>query len=423
MKFILGALVAGYVLFAVLAVRRGHSLSAVVRMSLDGARGALGLAMVLLVIGAVTGVWRASGTIAACVRLGIEAITPQLFLAVTFLVCCALSYALGTSFGVAGTAGVVFMTLARGGVNPTITAGVILSGIYFGDRGSPMSSTAHMVAGLTGTDLMSNVRRMMRTAAVPFVLTLAFYGALSAAHPLRLEDAAAAEALVARFSLSAWALLPAALMVVLPLLGVSVFRSMGASIAAAAGTAWAVQGFSPLEIARSCVLGYHSGGEGMAALLDGGGMISMVDVVAIVLLSCSYTGIFNGTNMLDSLHRLVERLSARLGRFGTMIVVCLCSSAVFCNQVIAIVTSENFLGPVYARDGKSREDLAADIENSAILLPALIPWCILSSVPLAILGSSYAAVPYAAYAYAVPLCTLIGHLRAEKIVSPRAGRR
>ena len=80
-----------------------------------------------------------------------------------------LSYALGTSFGVASTAGVVLMALARsGGVSEAVTAGVILSGIYFGDRGAPTSSCASLVAALTETDLYGNVRRMFQTAALPY---------------------------------------------------------------------------------------------------------------------------------------------------------------------------------------------------------------------------------------------------------------
>ena len=75
---------------------------------------------------------------------------PPIFLIVTFALCCLLSYAIGTSFGIAGTVGVIFIALARsGGVDPVIAAGVIMSGVYFGDRCSPVSSSANMVAGIT----------------------------------------------------------------------------------------------------------------------------------------------------------------------------------------------------------------------------------------------------------------------------------
>lgn len=79
---------------------------------------------------------------------------------------------LGTSFGVAGTVGVIFMALARsGGVNPVVTAGVLMSGTYFGDRTSPVSSSANLVAGITGTKVYDNVK-MMKKREPCFIVTL-----------------------------------------------------------------------------------------------------------------------------------------------------------------------------------------------------------------------------------------------------------
>ena len=64
----------------------------------------------------------------------------------------------------------------------------------------------------------------------------------------------------------------------------------------------------------------------------------------------------------------------------------------------------------YAARGKSAFDLAMDIENSAITIPALVPWCILISVPLSIFGVTHAAVPFAIYIYAIPLVHLAGKI-------------
>ena len=67
----------------------------------------------MAIIGFITAAWRVSGTITIFVYYGMKVITPPLFLMITFLLSCLLSYALGTSFGVAGTVGVIFMALAR----------------------------------------------------------------------------------------------------------------------------------------------------------------------------------------------------------------------------------------------------------------------------------------------------------------------
>ena len=155
-------------LFFVLGLKRGYSAGVLAKMAWSKMPKSMIVLRILFFIGLLTGLWRSCGTIAFFIYYGIRIITPQLFLLVAFLLTVIVSYALGTSFGVAGTVGVVLMTLARsGGVSEIVTAGVILSGIYFGDRGAPTSSCASLVAALTETDLYGNVRRMFKTEALP----------------------------------------------------------------------------------------------------------------------------------------------------------------------------------------------------------------------------------------------------------------
>ena len=128
------ALLIGLAAFSAAAVHKGFRLRELCSMALEGAKGSLIVIEVMCVIGFVTASWRVSGTITIFVYYGMRIITPSLFLLIAFLLSCLLSYSLGTSFEVAGTVGVIFMTLARsGGVDPVITAGVLMSGVYFGD--------------------------------------------------------------------------------------------------------------------------------------------------------------------------------------------------------------------------------------------------------------------------------------------------
>ena len=162
------ALLFALVLFFALGLRSGYGAKALVKMAWSKMPKSMIVLRILFFIGLLTGLWRSCGTIAFFIYHGIRVITPSLFILVAFLLTVLLSYALGTSFGVASTAGVVLMALARsGGVSEAVTAGVILSGIYFGDRGAPTSSCASLVAALTETDLYGNVSRMFQTAALP----------------------------------------------------------------------------------------------------------------------------------------------------------------------------------------------------------------------------------------------------------------
>ncbi|MFR2965841.1 MAG: Na+/H+ antiporter NhaC family protein [Anaerovoracaceae bacterium] len=132
------ALFLGLVVFLAVGRRKGFSLKSMLDMSVGGIKNSLVVIEVMLIIGLITAVWRVSGTITVFVYYGMKIIVPPLFLLITFLLSCVLSYALGTSFGTAGTVGVIFMTLARsGGVDPVMTAGVIMQ--YISEM--PVSST------------------------------------------------------------------------------------------------------------------------------------------------------------------------------------------------------------------------------------------------------------------------------------------
>lgn len=362
---------------------------------------------VMFVIGFITAAWRVSGTITVFVYYGMKVIIPPMFLIITFLLASLLSYALGTSFGVAGTVGVIFITLARsGGVNPIITAGVVMSGIYFGDRSSPVSSSANMVAGITKTEILKNVKLMMKTGLLPLILTSAFYLVLSIMNPISHVDAEILQAFENEFTLSPWAFLPAILMVLLPLCKVGVLLSICISTLSSAVLACVVEKVAVLEVCKILIFGYSSKSGGLAEILNGGGMFSMLEIVIILIISCAYSGIFNRTDMLKSLLGLIEKCCTRIGRFGTTAIVSIVTGIVFCNQTIASLMCNDLLMKPYLNTGGNRQELAIDIENTVIVIVGLIPWCIASSVPLSFLGVGIEALPWACYLYLIPLCYL-----------------
>lgn len=95
----------GLVCFTLVGLRRGLTLRALVRMAWEGARTSLVVLRILVLIGFLTALWRASGTIAFFVHTGLEWMHPGAFYLAAFLLAAALSMAFGSSFGVAGTAG------------------------------------------------------------------------------------------------------------------------------------------------------------------------------------------------------------------------------------------------------------------------------------------------------------------------------
>lgn len=402
------ALAVGFVCFFVTGLYRRYSPAALLVMAAKGTKTAFVVLRILLLIGLLTALWRCSGTIAFFVYWGIELSTPHTFILISFLLPAILSLAFGSSFGVAGTAGVILMAIARsGGANEIITAGAAMSGAYFGERLSPASSAAALTAAVSGTDQRDLQRSMWRTTPLPLIITLAAYGALSLLFPIQAVDDSVLRALAAGFDLSLPMVLPALVLLILPWFKWNAVRSISLSCAIAAVLAVVYQGLGPIEVLRACVLGHTVPQPELRAILSGGGLVSMLTVVSIVFLSTAYSGIFNGTGMLDPLKAQVGRLSEKIGLFPTQCITSLCAAGLFCNQAVSIVMSGQMTQTLYERQGRSKEELAADMGNSVLHLAGMVPWSIACSVPLAAMGVSAAAVPFAVYLYAVPLCRLL----------------
>lgn len=410
------ALGAGFICFFIVGVRRGTAAPALIKMAAEGMLTSMKVLRILLLLGLLTALWRAGGTVAFFVWCGVQLITPKTFVLVAFGLSAVFSLAFGSSFGVAGTAGVILMTIARsGGANLAVTAGAVMSGIYFGERLSPASSSAALVAAVSDVDQHAFQRRMWRTTPIPLALTLALYSVLSVLYPIQRVDAEIVAALEEGFVLSWPAILPAAALLLLPWMKMSAISSIVVSCALSAGCALFVQDMPLREMLRACAMGYRSALPALAELMAGGGLISMAGVVVIVVLSCAYSGMFNGTGLLAPVTDRMERITRRFGLFTGHAAVSLGCSALFCNQTVAIVMNAQLMGEEYRRRRLEPMELAENIGNAAVNLAGLVPWAIAASVPLSTMEMGPEALPLAFYLYLLPLCCWIGSARREKV--------
>lgn len=400
----------GLVCITLVGLRRGLSLRALVRMAGEGARTSLVVLRILVLIGFLTALWRASGTIAFFVHTGLEWMHPSAFYLAAFLLASALSMAFGSSFGVAGTAGVILAAIARsGGASLAVTGGAVLSGAYLGERLSPASSSAALTAALAGVEQHDFQLRMWRTTPLPLALSLVFYGGISLLHPIQQVDQTILRALEEGFDLSWTVVLPAVILLVLPFFKVSAARSILVSCGAAAVLAVWEQGRPLAEVAWSCVAGYVVEQPELTGILSGGGLLSMVNGMCIVLLSCASSGILNGAELLEPVKARLERMARRTGLYVTTAAVSVASAALLCNQSIALVLTGQMMGESFRRSGKDGLLLSQTLGNTAIVLAAVVPWSIAGSVPLEAMGASALAIPFSFFLFAAPVCDWLCH--------------
>lgn len=402
---ILYPLLLGLAAFTILAFSRGYSLPALLAMMCKGSRQSLLVIRIFVLIGVITAVWRACGTIPFIVYYGIAYLNEQYFVLSAFVLSSLMSFLLGTSFGTVGTTGVILMVLARSGqVDINVAAGAIIAGAYFGDRCSPMSSSANLVAVLTRTRLYLNLANMLKSSVLPFLAACAGYAYLSLCHPLIGKDNPIVAAIPQAFNLNPVALVPALLILALAALRVDVKISMALSSLAGMAIAVFVQQVNLAELWGYIATGYRLNQPGpLADVMQGGGLLSMVQVSLIVLISSAYSGLFAGTGLLRDSERAYDSISRKVGIYAGTVVTSFATAAFGCNQTLAVMLTHQLTQSAYEKKRLSRYRLALDLENTVIIVSPLIPWNIAGAVPAAALAADSGFIPYALYLFFVPL--------------------
>ena len=399
---VLYALILGYVLFAIYSLAKGFSVKELVQMSVNGIKTARKVLITFMLIGILTALWRQSGTIPAIVSYSSNLIVPQIFPVIAFLLNCALSFLTGTAFGTAATMGSICMTIGLAfNMNPVVMGGAILSGVFWGDRCSPVSTSALLVSEVTGTNLYNNIKLMFKTSMVPFALACAIYLLIGFGMPLVEGEMPDVTGMFAReFNIGLVAVIPAVVILLFAFARVNVMKTMSASIVAAAAVCVLYQGEPFKEVLLCALAGFEAKDVELAAMLDGGGMISMLKVAGIVCISASYAGIFQKTGLLDAVIELIARMNNKLSSFVTVVIISVLSGAVSCNQTLAIMLTQQLCSNIVP----SRQKFAIYLENSVVLIAPTIPWSIASGVPLTSVGAPVIAISMAFYLFLVPVC-------------------
>ena len=396
------ALVIGYIIFIVYGLIKGHKLMILIKNSFKGILTVKNILLVFMLIGMITALWRASGTIAFIVYMGSKLISPSILILLTFLLCAILSVLIGTSLGTAATMGVICASIGKAmGVNPYYIGGAVLSGIYFGDRCSPMSTSALLIAELTKTNLYTNIKLMIKTSVIPFIVTCLFYLLLGFKSTVSNISVDVTEIFKQNYNLNIIVIIPAILIIILSILKINVKKTMLVSIVISFIIAMFIQRDSIVALINYCIFGYHHPNERLNLMMKGGGILSMVNVSLIVGISSSYSGIFKETKMLVSLKKHLKDFSKKTSSYFVIFLSSIISGAIACNQSLGTILTNELCGELV-----EKQKMAIILENTIILLVGLIPWNIAMGVPLKTIGIGVMSGIYAFYLYFLPLWNL-----------------
>ena len=404
------ALIIGYIIFISYGLIKGHNLIVLIKKSFEGVLTVKNILLVFILIGMITALWRASGTIAFIVYMGSKLISPSILILLTFLLCSILSVLIGTSLGTAATMGVICASIGKAmGVNPYYVGGAVLSGIYFGDRCSPMSTSALLITELTKTNLYTNIKLMIKTSIIPFIVTCLFYLFLGFKSKVSNISVDVTEIFKQNYNLNMLVIIPAILIIVLSLLKINVKKTMLISIVVSFIISMFIQKETVVSLIKYCIFGYNNSNQKLNLMMKGGGILSMVSVSLIVGISSSYSEIFKETRMLVSLKEYLKLFSKKTSNYFVIFLSSIVSGAIACNQSLGTILTNELCGELV-----EKQKMAIILENTVILLVGLIPWNIAMDVPLKAIGVGFMSGLFAFYLYFLPLWNLIVGIIKEK---------
>lgn len=411
-KFTLGIVVlAVYLIFVLLALTKRTSINQIINISFEYSRKSKVVLFIFIFVGALTSSWIASGTIPGIVYYGIKFINPKIFILFSFLISCFVSFFLGSSFGAASTIGVALMAIARSGnLNPNIVGATILSGIYFGDRWSPLSSSCNLIASLTSVNIYDNLKNMVKSMIIPFLITCLAYFLLSQKYVLNTAESHLSTLIFNSYNLKSLSIFfPIVSIIIFSFLKINVKISMGVSIVIASTVAFFIQKESFLKIINYILFGFYKFDKTpLEKILKGGGIISMVNAGFLIIISCSLVEMFEQLKIMQFIKSKIKNIKTRSNLFSHSIFISLITSMVGANQTIAVIMTEQIMEEVYDKKKIPRIEFAKDLENTAIVLAPVIPWNIACYVPCTMLGiGSVKFIPFAFYLWLLPLCSFI----------------
>ena len=398
---ILYALLAGLVIFTLYGKKQGFSWKELGKMICSGVKTSASVLLVFPLIGILTAFWRACGTLPFIICCAVDLIRPEILLLMTFLLNCGVSMLTGTAFGTAATMGTICVSVGISlGMDPVLLGGAMLS-------------------ELTETNIYDNIKRMLKTALVPFLLSCGVYAALGM---VKSGSGAAGElwSLYGREMTLHWVMcLPAVLILILSVLRVNVKKAMSVSILAAVVLCIFLRHLDAVTILKTAILGYTASDAEVGAMLNGGGIISMVRVALIVMISSAYSGIFRKTGLLDGLCGRVTALRDKTSPYASMLLTAVLASLLACNQTLTIILTHQLCAP----SQKDKEEFAINLENSAVVVAPLIPWSIAGATPLSTVGAPMTGMAFACFLYILPLCELVRRTAQQRAAKKAAAQK
>lgn len=434
------ALVLSTMVAMLVGIKNGYTYEGIGRAAVLGVTTAMGAIFILFAVGSLIGTWAMSGTVATLIYYGVKLLNPQWFYPIAVIICAVLALAIGSAWTVVGTLGIGLMGIAAVfGLSPAVTAGAVISGAYFGDKMSPLSETTNLAPAVAGTDLYTHIKTMLWTTIPSILIALVLYmimGLMANPSVPAAEVAAEESDILTIFNLSIWTLIPLVAVVILALRKVPPFATI--LIGALLGGVMAVilqpdlvanfGGYPDIGKPAAMIKGVWSalatgfvlntGIPEVDDLFSRGGMGSMLDTVWLIMSAMAFGGVMEFTGLLARLiDPLVEKTKSAGALLVTVGLTAIGVNIVAGDQYMAIVLPGRMFRAEVKKRGIAPQVLSRQIEDTATITSALVPWNSCGAYMSATLGvSTFAYFPFVFFNLINPVISFIYDIVGFQII-------
>ena len=323
--------------------------------------------LILLIIGALSGIWMVSGVVPTLIYYGMQIIHPDFFLASTCLICALVSVMTGSSWTTIATIGIALMGIGKAqGFHEGWIAGAIISGAYFGDKVSPLSDTTILASSVTDTPLFTHIRYMMITTVPSLLIAVILFTVMGLTHDggsTAQEMNAFAATLEGKFNITPWLLL------VPVVTGILIARKVPSVVTLAISTVLACVAaliFQPdllREVAgeggglfkgtmMTCYgsTSLQTNNPILTELVATRGMAGMMNTVWLILCAMCFGGAMTAGGMLGSITSVCVRfIKNRVSTVASTVFSGLFLNIATADQYISIILLGNMFGDIYKR--------------------------------------------------------------------------
>lgn len=383
----------------------------------ESARQILPAVPILVFISLLSTTWMLGGIVPTFIHYGLQVLNPTLFLVTVCVVSSCISVLTGSSWTTIATIGVAFMGIGEVmGYSAPWIAGAVISGAYFGDKGSPLSDTTVVASSSCGVDLFTHIRFLLLTAGPSMSIALVVFlwkGIMQAP-----EDAGAGNMGILNSLHSAFVITPWVLLVPVVTIGMIVMRVNTVITLATSAVLGAVAMilFQPqIPFDEEFFMSLWSGAEfstpdeKLNELVSTTGFLGMLPTIFLVISAMMFGGVMIGTGMIRSISEgITSRLADRRSVVGATVCSGLMLNGFTADQYLSIIIGANMYKAVYERIGLEPKLLSRSLEDSISVTSVLIPWNSCGLTQSAVLGvTTLTYFPYCVFNYVSPVMSFL----------------